>query len=299
MVFDAHVHFFGREFYAFQTTLIAREDPETILGRVRAGGIEVPGPDAKAHAARWIAELDRNRIDRAVLFASAPTEIKTVGEVAALHPRRLFPYTIVNPKAPATLELVESLQPKLHFKGVLLFPSMHEYSMQSPEAARVIEVAKRHRLVVFVHCGKLRVNVRKLIGLNADFPAEKSRPRDLMQVARANPDVNFVVPHFGSGWFDETLALGATCPNVYTDTAGSNGWILEHDPPLSLAEAFQAARVSFGVERILFGSDSGVFPRGYRADVLRVQQDTMRAAGFTDDEQRAVLGGNLTRLLEV
>jgi predicted TIM-barrel fold metal-dependent hydrolase len=298
MIFDSHVHFFGREFYTFQTTLVAREDPETILGRIRAGGIEVPGPDATAHATRWISELDRNRIDRAVLFASSPTEMRTVGEVAASHPRRLFAYTVVNPKAPATLEQLESLQDTAHFKGMLLFPALHEFSMQSPEAARAIEVAKKHRLVVFVHCGKLRINVRKLIGLNGDFPAERSRPRDLLPVAQANPGVRFVVPHFGSGWLEETLALGAACPNVYVDTAGSNAWILEHDPPLSLAEVFQAAKVSFGAERILFGSDSGIFPRGYRGDVLQAQRDTMRA-GFTDDEQRAVLGGNLARLLEV
>lgn len=299
MIFDAHVHFFGREFYTFQTTLVAREDPETILGRIRAGGIEVPGPDATAHATRWISELDRNRIDRAVLFASSPTEMRTVGEVAASHPRRLFPYAMVNPKAPATLELLESLQTKARFKGILLFPAFHEFSIQSPEAARAIEVAKKHRLVVFVHCGKLRMNVRKLIGLNGDFPAERSRPSDLLPVAQANPGVRFVVPHFGSGWLEETLALGAACPNVYTDTAGSNAWILEHDPPLSLVEVFQAARVSFGAERMLFGSDSGIFPRGYRGDVLQAQRDTMVAAGFTDDEQRAVLGGSLARLLEV
>ena len=88
MIFDAHVHFFGREFYAFQTTHISREDPQTILGRIRAGGLEIPGPDGQAHGARWIAELDRSGIDRAVIFASCPTEMKTVGEVAASHPRR-------------------------------------------------------------------------------------------------------------------------------------------------------------------------------------------------------------------
>lgn len=299
MVFDAHVHFFGREFYAFQATFVPREDPETVLGRVRAGGLEIPGPDPKAHAARWIAEMDRNGIDRAVMFASVPTEINTVGEAAASFPRRLFPYAVVNPTAPATLQAMESLQSKVHFKGVLLFPSMHDFSIQSPEVARVIDVARKYHLVVFVHCGRLRINVRKLIGLNADFPAEKSRPRDLIPVARKNPDVNFVVPHFGSGWFEETLALGATCSNVYTDTAGSNAWILEHDPPLSLAEVFESARGTFGADRILFGSDSGIFPRGYRADVLRTQEATMRTAGFSHDEQHAVLGGNLTRLLEI
>jgi hypothetical protein len=297
MIFDAHVHFFGREFYDFQTTLVSREDPETVLGRIRAGGVEVPGPDARAHAARWMAELDRHGIERAVIFASCPTEMKAVGEVAAAHRDRVSAYTVVNPLAPATLDLVESLQPRARFKGILLFPAMHDYAITSSEAQRAIELAQRHDLVVFVHCGKLRVNVRKLIGLNPDFPADKSRPTDLLGVARAHPEVRFVVPHFGSGLFEETLVLGGNCPNVYTDTAGSNAWILEHDPPLSLVEVFQATQSSFGTERILFGSDSGGFPRGYRADVLRIQRETMHTAGFTDAEQRAVLGGNLAKLL--
>ncbi len=299
MIFDSHVHFFGREFYTFQTTLVAREDPETILGRIRAGGIEVPGPDAAAHADRWIAELDRHRIDRAVIFASTPTEMHTVGVATSRYPRRLFPYTVVNPMAPATLDTLESLQPKFHFKGVLLFPALHEFSIQSPEAARVIDVAKRHRMVVFVHCGKLRINARKLVGLNADFPAERSRPGDIAPVARANPEVRFVVPHFGSGLFEETLTLAASCPNVYVDTAGSNSWMLEHDPPLALDDVFATTRDALGVDRIVFGTDSGVFPRGYRADVLQAQRDAMRAAKFTDDDQRAVLNGNLARILEV
>lgn len=206
-------------------------------------------------------------------------------------------FAMVNPKAPATLEGLEALQPALYFRGMLLFPAMHDYAMGSPEAARAIDVARRHRLVVFVHCGKLRVNVRRFIGLDPDFPADKSRPRDLTLRARANPDLAFVVPHFGSGCFEELLELGAACPNVYTDTAGSNGWILGHDPPLSLAEVFAATRDAFGAHRILFGSDSGVFPRGYRSDVLHAQIETMRAAGFTDSERDGVLGGNLERLL--
>lgn len=299
MIFDAHMHFFGREFYAFQTTLVAREDAEVIFGRIRAGGFEIPGADAKAHAARWIAEMDRNRVDRAVIFASSPNEVSVVGAAAKSYARRLYPYALVNPKAAAQVELVDNLQSQYHFKGVLLFPALHEFSIQSPEAERVIKLAEKHRMVVFVHCGKLRIPVRKLIGLSADFPAERSRPRDLEAVAKAHPKAAFVVPHFGSGWFEETMALGDACSNVYVDTAGSNGWILEHDPPLPLSEVFRTAKTVFGVDRILYGSDSGVFPGGYRGDVMKAQQDTMVAAGFSDDDRRAVMGFNLGRLLEI
>jgi hypothetical protein len=126
---------------------------------------------------------------------------------------------------------------------------------------------------------------------------DKSRPAQLIRVARARPNVTFIVPHFGSGWFEELLELGSACKNVCTDTAGSNAWILEHHPPLALSEVFAQTREAMGVERILFGSDSGTFPRGYRADVMRMQETAMRAAGFDDDDREAVLGGNLARIL--
>jgi predicted TIM-barrel fold metal-dependent hydrolase len=296
-VFDAHTHFFGREFFDFQTTLVSGVDAAAALDRIRAGGIDVPERDAAAHAARWTEELDRHSIKRASLFASVPQEMVTVGEIAAASHGRFVPFAMVNPQASATIERLYALQPRLRFRGMLLFPAMHDYSIQSPDVTATLEVARAHDMIVFVHCGRLRVGVRKLIGLDPDFPAERSRPRELAAVARAHRDVAFIVPHFGAGYFDEALDLAAACHNVYLDTAGSNGWADDASPPLTLPDVFRHAKDAVGTERILYGSDSGIFPRGYRADVLRAQMDAMTAAGYTNAEREAVLGGNLSRLL--
>lgn len=297
MIFDAHTHFFGREFYQFQAGLVAGADPDEVIARIRTAGVDVPEGDPRAHAQRWIAEMDRYKVDRAALFASVPTEMSVVGEMAAELPDRFVPFAMVDPRRPETVTTLDQLQPQYGFRGMLLFPSMNEYSIQSPEATAALEVAMAHRMVVFVHCGRLRITVRKLIGLDPDFAPQKSRPRDLLPVAQAHPDLAFIVPHFGAGYFDELLTVAESCTNVYTDTAGSNAWIVEHDPPLSLSEVFKDARESFGVDRILFGSDSGTFPRGYRSDILEKQKEAMRNAGFSDRDQAAVLGGNLSRLL--
>lgn len=296
-IFDAHTHFFGREFYEFQATLVDGADSAETLERFRAGGVEVPGPDAGAHAARWLRELDRHRIARAILFASVPAEMAVVGGVAAASHGRFVPFTVVNPMAPATLDALTSLQPRFGFRGMLLFPAMHDYSIQAPEVTATLEVAKANDMVVFVHCGRLRVGVRRLIGLAPDFPADRSRPRDVAAVARAQRDVAFIVPHFGAGYFEEALDLAAAYHNVYLDTAGSLAWAGVHQPPLSLAEVFRQAKEAVGTERILYGSDSGVFPRGYRGDILLAQIDAMINAGYGADERDAVLGGNLSRLL--
>ncbi|HEX5132331.1 MAG TPA: amidohydrolase family protein [Candidatus Krumholzibacteria bacterium] len=296
-VFDAHTHFFGREFYEHQAAQAPDESPESALERIRAGGLHVPGPDAAAHAARWNAELDRHGVARVVLFASAPAEMAAVGGVAAESNGRFVPFCVVNPMAPATIEALDAMQSRFQFRGLILFPAMHDYSIQAPEVTAALEVAKAHDMVVFVHCGKLRVGVRRFLGLNPDFPSDRSRPRDLAMVARAQRDVAFIIPHFGSGYFDEALDLAAACHNVYLDTAGSNSWAAEHSPPLSLTEVFQHTRDAIGTDRILFGSDSGVFPRGYRTDIRDAQTAAMREAGYDDDDQAAVLGGNLARLL--
>ena len=296
-VFDAHLHFFGQEFYRAQAASLKDADPDATLQRIRAGGIEVPDADATAHAARWTRELDRHRVDRAALFASVPDEMIVVGEAALSSNGRFVPFAMVNPMAPVTLTALRGLLPKFSFRGVLMFPAMHDYSIQSPEVSAALELAKANRMVAFVHCGKLRVGVRGLIGLDADFPAERSRPRDVAAVARAHPDVAFILPHFGAGFLEEALDLAAAYHNVYLDTAGSQSWLADHQPPLSLADVFRQTREAVGAERILYGSDSGVFPRGYRGDLLLAQIDAMIAAGFSAGEREAVLGANLERLL--
>jgi hypothetical protein len=89
-IFDAHTHFFSREFYEYQTTLVAATEPR-LLQRIQAGGFEVPGRTARAHLARWLGELDRNGVARVVTFASVPTEMNVVGEAAAASDGRLVP----------------------------------------------------------------------------------------------------------------------------------------------------------------------------------------------------------------
>ena len=49
-----------------------------------------------------------------------------------------------------------------------------------------------------------------------------------MPAAGRFPNVSFVVPHFGAGFLQETLMLGAQCNNAYVDTSSSNGWMRTH-----------------------------------------------------------------------
>ena len=64
-----------------------------------------------------------------------------------------------------------------------------------------------------------------------------------------------------------------------------------------LAGIFRMFLEVAGRERILFGTDSSVFPRGYRNDLLDAQRTALDQAGASVDDQEAILGGNLARLV--
>jgi predicted TIM-barrel fold metal-dependent hydrolase len=140
--------------------------------------------------------------------------------------------------------------------------------------------------------------VRAAVGLESEFPLDNSHPQDLIPIAKDRPDQVFIVPHFGAGFFDEFLRLGKACSNVYADTAGANSWGMFQAPPLYLEDLFEQTVGVYGVERILYGSDTAGFPRGYRKDVRDAQIRAMHDAGIQAEDQELILGGNLAKLLE-
>ena len=61
--------------------------------------------------------------------------------------------------------------------------------------------SERPGVVVFVHMGVLTVGVRDKLGLRSPFDMRFSNPIDLHRAALEHPAVNFVIPHFGAGYF--------------------------------------------------------------------------------------------------
>ena len=64
-----------------------------------------------------------------------------------------------------------------------------------------------------------------------------------------------------------------------------------------LAEVFRRALRVYGPERVLFGTDSSVFPLGWRRDRLEDQLSLLEACGASADERELVFAGNAARLL--
>jgi predicted TIM-barrel fold metal-dependent hydrolase len=173
---------------------------------------------------------------------------------------------------------------------------MHTFSITDPRVVPVLEIASDHRLAIFVHCGAISVGVRQKLGLPTQFNMQFSNPLDLHAVALHFPRLRFVVPHFGAGLFREALMLADLCPNVYLDTSSSNRWMLYEG--LDLRTVFRRAIDVVGMDRLLFGTDSSFFPRGWNAAVFSQQATALYELGYDEQQVRGIFSTNLDHFLE-
>ena len=160
----------------------------------------------------------------------------------------------------------------------------------------MLEWAGQGQRAVFVHCGALSVGVRQKLGLPSPFDLRFSNPIDLHAVAARYPQVPFIVPHFGAGYFREALMLADLCPNVYLDTSSSNRWMRYQESHVEgLRQVFRHALDVVGPKRLLFGSDSSFFPRGWHHPIFETGP-ALYELGVSVADARAIFGENLLRI---
>ena len=289
---DAHCHFFSTRFFE---ALAHRQPPLTATETCAVLGWDDPG-SPEALADRWIEELDGHGVSRAALIGSVPGDEDSVATAISRHPARFVGFFMLDPSAPDAVPRARRALSTLGLRGICLFPAMHGVALDDERTRRVAAVAAEHAgTSLFVHCGALSVGVRQKLGLPSRFDLRLGDPLALHALAVDFPRVPFIVPHFGAGRLHETLMVADRCSNVYLDTSSSNRWI-HYTPGLTLEAVFRAALSVTGPSRLLFGTDSSFFPRGWQPSILDVQQRVLDAVGVGSHERAAILGGNFDRL---
>jgi predicted TIM-barrel fold metal-dependent hydrolase len=286
-VCDAHCHFFSSRFLELLT-----KDRRDLAAGDRAGAVasmvgwDHPGT-AGDLADRWIAELDRHGVDRAVLMASLPGDEPSVAAAVAAYPSRFVGFFMFNPAAADAAERLARALDDSKLRGVCLFPAMHHYVLDDERVVATFEGAAARGAVVFVHCGMLSVGVRKKLGMASPFDMRLGDPLAVAAVAARFPAVKVIIPHFGAGFFREALMAADACRNVYLDTSSSNAWMKYH-PGLTLEGVFRQALDVAGPDRLLFGTDSSFFPRGWQRPVFEQQKRALETLGIPDDVQQRI-----------
>jgi len=247
--------------------------------------VAVDDPDELA--ARWSQELDKYGIERGVFLTGGGNDV-----LAAVVKKdsRFLGFAHHSPFAPDAADQLRKAIEQQGLVGYKVIAPLLPKSLDDEQAYPVWEVAEELRIPVLIHIG--------VFGGNGDLAGlHNSKPLLLHDIAKAFPNVPFIVPHFGAGYPQEFFQLARACPNVYTDTAGSMGWTRWMPYDLSLKHLLRRAMETIGLERVIFGSDSSWFPRGFSVQYLKDLIRDCRALGIKDEEIQMILAGNAERIL--
>lgn len=253
-----------------------------------------PG-SAEELADRWVAELDRHGVSRSAIIASIPGDEDSVATAVRRHPSRFVGFFMFNPAAGDVGARLSPALGEQALRGICLFPAMHGYRLDDERVKEVFAAAADRGAAVFVHCGVLTVGVRKKLGLPSPFDLRLGDPLALAAVAARFPRVPVIVPHFGAGMLREALMAVEQCATIHLDTSSSNGW-MKYYPGLTLEQVFRQALDIAGPERILFGTDSSFFPRGWQQPLFAAQDSALHTIGAPEEDRQKIFAGNFDRL---
>jgi predicted TIM-barrel fold metal-dependent hydrolase len=291
---DAHCHFFSSRFFQTLGREKYRERPVDADAITSELGWEAPGPP-EALTRRWIAELDRNQVSRAALMASVPNDEDSVAAAVAKYPDRIVGLFALNPVADDADSRAERAFGELGLRCACLFPAMHHYHISDDRVARIFAIADAHSGALFVHCGYLSIEARTKLGLTNPIDLRLGNPLVLAAMAMRFPGVPVIIPHFGAGFLREALMAADLCPTIHLDTSSSNGW-LKYVPGLTLVEVFRRALAVAGPDRVVFGSDSSCFPRGWRRVIYGSQRTALDEIGVEPEVLAKIFSGNFDRI---
>ena len=298
MIADAHIHFFSSRFFATLARQRQTAAPAAPADLTRELGWEDPGAD-EILADRWVEELDRHGVARAALIGSVPGEEVSAAAAVARHPSRFVGFFMLDASAADASGRAHRAITELGMRCICLFPAMHHVRVDDDRVLAIAGIAASHPgTAVFVHCGVLSIGVRRKLGLSSRFDVRLGDPLAVGTLALAYPTVPFIVPHFGAGLLREALMLADTCPNVHLDTSSSNSWI-RYTPGLTLEAVFRATLSVAGASRVIFGTDSSFFPRGWQRPVYEQQKAVVESLGTSEADTALIFGGNFDRLFPV
>lgn len=247
-------------------------------------------PDDDTQAARWAAEVEKYGL-RAVVFVTGGGN-DHLSEIIHKYPHKFIGFAHHSPFTTTAAQEIHRAVNELGLKGYKLAAPALEHPIDDHAAYPVWEACAEHNLPVLIHFG--------VLGSGGGIAwHENINPLTLHNVAKDFPDVNFVVPHFGCGWIREALQLTWACGNVFIDTSGSNQWVRWMDGDWTVKKLFRKYLETIGAERLIFGTDSSFFPRGFSIRYLQDQIRDTRELNLTHAQLQMIFGGNAARLLKI
>lgn len=293
-VIDFHAHFPVAWDFGPRHELIDRYTEERNHRMLMEWDLPDPEPGARTDeeideaADRWAAEVEKYQLDRVVFVTGRDND--TLARIVRKHPRSFMGFAFNNPTAPDAVDELRRAVDELGLVGYKTWSPRFDIPFEDPKLHPLWRFIADRRLPVIIHFGLLGH-----AGGVVHHPL--INPLTLYPVAREYAEIPFVIPHFGCGYWQELLQLCWSCPNIHVDTSGSNQWTRWMPYPLTLEDLFRKAYETIGPRRIIFGTDSSWFPRGFSNRYLLDQIRVCRWLNFKEEDIQAIFSGNARRLL--
>jgi len=245
--------------------------------------------DNRGLAAAWCSELDEAGVDIAC-FIAEDQEDDELTDFLSSNPKRFLGLTTIDPRNKNAIELLRHRIKDQCYHGLKLYPTTLGFSVADPMLYPIYEEARGLGIPIVIHMG---------ITLSYEADLRYANPIDLHAPARDFPELNFIIPHFGAGFFRELLFLAYHLPNVVLDTSGTNRWIEYVSEKINLEDVFKKALFAFGPEKIIFGTDSRSLSQGYRTNVLYEQLNILKGLNLGRTATEQIFCENAQRIYSI
>jgi uncharacterized protein len=294
-VIDMHVHFPAKQAPRH------RQVPPAILEYQKALRVkwreqfkfeepEKEHPGDVVQEQRWLKQMEDHQLQHVNFLTGGGNE-----KLAALvkrHPDKFTGFAHHDLSEDGATEKLQVAVEQLGLHGYKWFGPLMKKSFDAPELKSFWTYLADRKLPCLIHFGVLG-------GPGGVVHHPYINPLTMANVVQTYVDIPFIFPHFGAGYWQELLHLAWSSPNVHVDGSGSNDWIRWMPYTLTLQNLFQKAYETIGPSRIVFGSDSSDFPRGFAKRYLDLQESACHNIGIPKADMQLMFGGNAARILQL
>ena len=157
----------------------------------------------------WLDDLDAKGVEKAVFVTAGglAQSNENMARIVQFAPDRFIGYAHHNPFAPDAAEKLEYAISQQGLRGIKILGPAQDRPLDGKSLYPLWQVAEKHQVPVLFHFGIMGAAGGIMDHVNMS-------PKIIQNVAKAFPDVIFIVPHYGCSKVEDTLFLCWVCPNI-------------------------------------------------------------------------------------